>query len=130
MYLYLYSKKKQNKSFDGIVNFANKENADILLNSIIDLNLNNILNSGEKFQLFQNSNAEERQEFKLKSESTYLFNFKFTPQLSFSIYKQDSNFLNIKFESKLLYNLNDKLKLGFIYTSETSENLITSVGNY
>jgi hypothetical protein len=52
MYLYLYSKKKQNKSFDGIVNFANKENADILLNSIIDLNLNNILNSGEKFQLF------------------------------------------------------------------------------
>ena len=128
-FLYLYFKKKQNNSFDGIVNFANKENGDILLNGNIDLKLNNILNTGETFQLFWNSIAEERQEFKLTTQSPYLFNSKFTPQLSFSIYKQDSTFLNTKFDSQLFYNLNNKLKLGFVYTSETSENLIATSDN-
>jgi hypothetical protein len=128
-FLYLYFKKKQNNSFDGIVNFANKENGDILLNGNIDLKLNNMLNTGETFQLFWNRIAEERQEFKLTTESPYLFNSKFTPQLSFSIYKQDSTFLNTKFDSKLFYNLNEKLKLGFTYTSETSENLKVTSDN-
>jgi hypothetical protein len=122
-FLYLYFKKKQNNSFDGNINFANKENGDILLNGNIELQLNNMLNTGEKFELFWNSIAKERQEFKLTTESPYLFNSKFTPQLSFSIYKQDSTFLNTKFDLKLFYNLNDKLELGFVYTSETSENL-------
>lgn len=121
--LYLYFKKKQNNSLDGIVNFASKENGEILLNGNIDLKLNNILNSGEKFELFWNSIAEESQEFKIASEIPYLFNSKLTPQIKFSIYKQDSTFLNTKFDSKLFYNLHPKIKLGIVYNSETSENL-------
>ena len=121
--LYLYFKKKSNNSFDGIVNFANKENGDLLLNGTIDLKLNNMLNNGEKFTLFWNSIAKERQEFKLTTESPYLFNSKFTPTLSFSIYSQDSTFINTKFNSTLFYNLSTKLKLGFAYSSESSENL-------
>ena len=127
--LYLYFKKKQNNSFDGIVNFASKENGEILLNGNIDLKLNNILNTGEKFELFWNSIAEERQEFKISSEIPYLFNSKITPQISFSIYKQDSTFINTKFDSKLFYNLHPKLKLGFVYNSETSKNLQANNNN-
>lgn len=121
--IYMYLKKHQNNSFDGIVNFASKENGDILFNGNINLKLNNILNTGEQFELFWNSIGEERQEFKLFIENPYLFNSKITPQLSFSIYKQDSTFLNTKFDSKLFYNLNTKTKLALTYSSESSENL-------
>lgn len=127
--LYMYLKKYQNNSFDGIVNFASKENGGVLFNGNIDLKLNNILNTGEKFNLFWNSIAEERQEFKLSTDIPYIFNSKFSPELSFSIYKQDSTFLNTKFESKLIYNINQRINLAFNYNSESSENLQESLNN-
>lgn len=121
--LYLYLKKQQNNSFDGIVNFTSKENGGVLFNGNIDLKLNNVLNTGEKISLFWNSIGEERQEFELSSEIPYIFNTKFSPEISFSIYKQDSTFLNTKFDSKLFYNINPKAKLALTYNSETSKNL-------
>ena len=127
--LYMYLKKQQNNSFDGIVSFASKENGDILFNGNINLQLNNILNTGEKFELFWNSIGEERQEFKLATEIPYLFSSKISPQISFSIYKQDSTFLNTKFDSKLFYNINHKIKLALTYNSESSENLKEKLSN-
>ena len=128
-FLYLYLKKQQNNSFDGILNFASKENGGILFNGNIDLKLNNILNTGEKINLFWNSIGEERQEFELFTEIPYIFNSKFSPEISFSIYKQDSSFLNTKFDSKLFYNINPKIKLAFTYNSETSKNLEETIVN-
>ncbi|ARV16691.1 hypothetical protein BTO07_16775 [Polaribacter sp. SA4-12] len=127
--LYLYFNKKQNNSFDGLVSFASKENGDILFNGNIDLSLNNILDTGEKFELFWNSIGEEKQEFKLSTEIPYIFNSKLSPQISFSIYKQDSTFLSTKFDSKLFYNINPKTKFAFTYISESSENLKTDLSN-
>lgn len=127
--LYMYFKKQKNNSFDGIINFASKENGDLLFNGNIDFKLNNILNTGEKFELFWNSIGDERQEFKLSTEIPYLFNSKFSPQISFNIYKQDSTFLNTKFDSKLFYNINSKIKLALTYNSESSENLAATITN-
>lgn len=127
--LYVYLKKHQNNSFDGIINFASKEDGSILLIGNIDIKLNNILNTGEKFELFWNSIAEERQEFKLTTETPYIFNSKFSTQFSFSIYKQDSTFLNTKFSSKLFYKINSKTNLGITYSSESSENLQNIIDN-
>ncbi len=127
--IYIYLKKEQNNSFDGLVNFTSKEDGGILFNGNIDLNLHNILNKGEKFSLFWNSIAEERQEFMLTTEIPYIFVSKFSPQLSFSIYKQDSTFINTKFESKIFYNINSKIKLALTYNSESSENLKQSINN-
>jgi hemolysin activation/secretion protein len=127
--LYIYVKKNQNNSFDGLVNFASEENGSVLFNGHIDLKLNNVLNTGENFELFWNSIGNERQEFKLSTEIPYLFNTVITPKISFSIYKQDSTFLNTKFNSKLFYNINPKTKLGFTYSSENSENLGESINN-
>lgn len=128
-FLYLYFNKKQHNSFDGIVSFASKENGDVLFNGNIDLSLNNILDTGEKFELFWNSIGEEKQEFKLSTEIPYIFNTKFSPQLSFSIYKQDSTFLSTKFDSKIFYNINTKTKIAFTYNSESSENLKSDLSN-
>lgn len=127
--LFLYFKKQTNNSLDGVVGFATKENGDLLFNGIIDLKLHNILNSGERFELFWNSIGEERQEFKLATEIPYLFDSKISPELSFSLYKQDSSFLNTKFESKLFYNINSKIDLAFTYNSESSETLVESIND-
>jgi hypothetical protein len=127
--LYLYFNKKQNNSFDGIISFASKENGDVLFNGNSDLSFNIILDTGEKFELFWNSIGEEKQEFKLSTEIPYIFNSKISPQISFSIYKQDSTFLNTKFDSKLFYNLNSKTKIAFTYNSESSENLKSELSN-
>jgi outer membrane protein assembly factor BamA len=127
--IYIYLKKEQNNSFDGLVNFTSKEDGGILFNGNIDLRLNNILDKGEKFSLFWNSIAKERQEFKLSTQIPYIFFSKFSPQLSFSIYKQDSTFINTKFASKIFYNINTKTKLAITYNSESSENLKQDINN-
>jgi len=127
--LFLYFKKKQHNSFDGIVSFTSKENGKVLFNGNVDLKLNNLLNKGEQFELFWNSIGEERQELKLSSKTPYIFNSKFTPEISFSIYKQDSTFLNTKFDSKLFYNIAPRVKLAIAYNSESSENLSNLISN-
>jgi hemolysin activation/secretion protein len=127
--IYIYLKKEQNNSFDGLMNFTSKEDGGISFNGNIDLRLNNILDKGEKFSLFWNSIAEERQEFKLSTQIPYIFFSKFSPQLSFSIYKQDSTFINTKFDSKIFYNVNTKVKIAATYNSESSENLKQDINN-
>lgn len=123
--LYIYLKKIKNNSFDGIVNFISKQNGGIQFNGNIDLKLNNILERGEKFDLFWNSIGNERQEFKISVETPYIFNTAITPEFSFSLYKQDSTYLNSKFDSKIKYSINNNLKIGVSYSSESSENLIS-----
>lgn len=121
--LFLYLSKKQINSFDGIVNFSSKENGDLLFNGMLDIRFQNILNAGERFEVFWNSIGEERQEFKVTTEIPYIFNSIFSPEISFSIYKQDSTFLNTNFNANLKFNLGDHYKLGVKYESESSENL-------
>ena len=127
--LYLYLRKKHHNIFNGIVSFASKENGDVFFNGNIDIRLHNILDTGEKFELFWNRIGEEKQEFKVTSEVPYVFNSKLSPNISFSIYKQDSTFLNTKFDSKLFYHFNSKIKFAATYTSESSENLAEIINN-
>ncbi|QVY65365.1 ShlB/FhaC/HecB family hemolysin secretion/activation protein [Polaribacter sp. Q13] len=127
--LYMYLRKHPNNSFDGIVSFASKENGDVLFNGNIDIQLHNILNTGEKFGLFWNSIGEEKQELKLSTQIPYIFNSKFSPEMAFNIYKQDSTFLNSKFDTRIAYHINSKAELSFTYNSETSENLKENLKN-
>ncbi|WP_445752873.1 POTRA domain-containing protein [Polaribacter sp.] len=57
--LFLYLSKRQNNSIDGIVNFASKENGGVLFNGMLDVRFQNIINIGERFEIFWNSIAEE-----------------------------------------------------------------------
>lgn len=127
--LYLYFNKKQNNSFDGNIGFTSEEDGSILFNGNVDLSLHNIIDTGEKIELFWNSIREEQQEFKISFENPYLFNTKFSPQISFSIYKQDSSFVNTKFDSKLFYSINPKTKLALTYNTEASENIKTNLNS-
>ena len=122
-FLYIYLKKINNNSVDALLNFATQEDGSFLLNGNIDLKLNNVLNTGEEFNLYWNSIAKERQEFKISTFIPYLFNSPISPNIEFSIYRQDSSFTNTKFKTLLNYDVNSKLKLAFSYNAETSESL-------
>lgn len=121
--LYLYLSKKQNNSFDGVINFASKDDGKLNFNGTIDLKLQNILDYAERFELFWNRIGVERQELKILTEIPYIFNSNLTPEIAFSIYKQDSTFLNTAFKSKLKYSISKRLKTGISYDSETSSEL-------
>lgn len=127
-FLYMYLKKNNRNSFDGLVNFTSSESGAIQFNGYLDLKLKNVLNKGENFQVLWNRNGDERQEFLIGIEIPYTFNSKVSPELGFSIYKQDSTFLNTKFDSKLNYKINKVSNLSLTYSSEDSEKLTNSGG--
>ena len=51
------------------------------------------------------------------------FNSKISPELNFSIYKQDSTFLNTKFHSNIKYQVTNRTSLYISFSSENSEKL-------
>lgn len=127
--VYLYLKKKTNNSFDALVNFNSNENGKINFNGHVNLNLNNVLNKGEKFNLLWNNVGDERQELNISTEIPFLFNSPITPLVSFSIFRQDSTFTNTKFNTKLFYNLNTSSKLALTFNAENSVNTTTETTN-
>ena len=124
--LYIYLKKEQNNSFEGLINFTSKENGNLLINGNINLKLENILNTGELFKILWNSIGEERQEFKIATKIPYFYNSRITPDVSFSIYKEDSTFINTTFNANTNFNINKRVSLGLSFKSETSEKLNSS----
>ena len=129
-HLYLFLDKLETSSFDGIINFASKENEEgLLLNGNLDLKLNNILNTGEKFELFWNKVAKEKSEFKINSSIPYIFNTPLSIALGFNLYRQDSTFLNTRFNLNTHYELNTKSRTSISYSSETSSYLLNTAEN-
>jgi hypothetical protein len=129
-FIYVYLKKKKGSSFDGLINFASQENGKLQFNGYLDLKLKNILNRGESFNLLWNSFGNERQEFSVAAKTPYIFNSKVSPEFAFSIYKQDSTFLNTKLNTALKYQIRNNSNLFASFSSENSENLTnTSLDN-
>lgn len=123
--LYLFLKRVKTSSVDGIINFASKEDGSgILINGNLDLKLNNVINTGEKIEIFWNRVKEENSEFRFGSEIPFLFNSDLSVDLSFAIYRQDSTFLNTSFNSKLNYQLTPNSKVYITYQSDDSDYLL------
>jgi len=121
--IYMYLKKRKNNTFDGLVNFSTQENGSVNFNGYLDLKLNNILNKGESFNLKWNNYGDERQELEIRTKIPFMFKSKISPEIKFSIYKQDSTFLNSLFNIKLNYIINYKSELSFFINNEKSEKL-------
>lgn len=118
--LYMYLKKINRSSFDGLINFANNENGKIKFNGYLELNLLNIINKGEEINLEWKSLNNDRSEFSLNFINPYIFNSKISPEIKFNIYRQDSTFTNTRFETNLKYKLSEYSKISVNYTTETS----------
>jgi len=133
--IYLYLKKKNANTFDGLIGFASKENGSgLIFNGYLDINLKNALNTGETIALLFKSNGADKQKFNLKAVFPYAFKSKITPNIDFNIYKQDTSFINTGVNLGVKYPINNNSNLGVLLNVETSSNLlsqqITAVKTY
>ena len=120
--LYVYLKKLKGSSFDGLVNFNSQENGKLQFNGHLDLKLKNILNKGEQLNLLWNRFGNEKQEFSISIKTPYIYNSKLSTAFAFSIYKQDSTFLNTHLNVNLKYQIKNNANLFVSFDSENSEN--------
>ena len=123
--LYIYLKKKQSNSFDGLINFSS-ENKKLNFRGYLDLNLTNILNKGEEFSINWKNNSNNKQDFTLKTKIPYLFNSKFSSEASFNLYRSDSTFSNTSSTIILSYPINTHTDFSILYNSESSINNIAT----
>ena len=117
--VYTYVEKARPNKFDGFIGFANDENNKLVFNGYLDLNLQNILNGGEKFNLFWKNDGKQQTSFNLGTEIPYIFKSPLGIKANLNIFKQDSTFQNTKSEFNLGYYLtyNQKIYLGIQSTT-------------
>lgn len=113
--VYLYLKKKQKSSFDGLLNFNSNASGALQLNGHLDLELHNVFNRGEQLTILWNRFDEERQELNLKTQIPFLYNSPLSSRFEFSLYKQDSTFLNTQFNTDVSLLLNERIQLAVNY---------------
>lgn len=118
--LYTYLEKTRPNKFDGFIGFANDEKSNLVFNGYIDLQLQNILNSGERFNLYWKNDGNRQTSFNIGTELPYLFKSEFGVKANLKIFKQDSLFQNTQRDLNVGYyfSFNKKLFLG--YQSTTS----------
>ncbi len=125
--IYLYLEKRKQNSFDGLINFStNPITKKLLLTGNLNLELINLLNTGEELNLSWNANGNESQNINLQAKTPYMFNSPISNSTLFEIHKQDSTFLNSKFQTNLLYSLNPKSEIGINFETETSNNTLSN----
>ena len=125
--LYLYLKKKQTNTFDGLLGFTSKKQGNgLLFNGYLDINLNNVFNKGETLALLFKSNGNEQQKLNLKASFPYAFKSKMTPAINVNFYKQDTTFINVNANLEIQYPISYASKIGLSLNQESSTNLLTS----
>lgn len=114
--VYTYLEKTKPNKFDGFIGFANDEQSGkLIFNGYLDLNLMNILNSGEKFNLYWRNDGNKQTTFNLGTELPYLFKSPIGAKANLKIFKQDSIFQNTQFNLDLgyMFNYNKKIYIGY-----------------
>lgn len=127
--IHIYLKKLKKNSFDGLISFGSNPQGDIQVTGNVYLDLINLLNTGEEFKIRWNANGNDSQNFGLSTKIPYIFNTAISNTSALKIHKQDSSFLNSKFNTNLLYNLNPKAEIGISLESENSTNTLKTTNN-
>ena len=112
--VYVYLEKAKSNSFDGFIGFSSDDQNKIIFNGYLDLILNNVLNTGEKFNLFWKSDGNKQTTFNAALELPYIFRSPIGLKGSLKIFKQDSTFQNTVTDINIGYyfSYNSKLFLG------------------
>ncbi|MHA3787309.1 BamA/TamA family outer membrane protein [Flavobacterium hauense] len=112
--VYAYLEKAKPNSFDGFIGFSNDDQNKVIFNGYLDLMLNNVLNTGEKFNLFWKSDGNKQTTFNAALELPYIFRSPIGLKGSLKIFKQDSTFQNTVTDINIGYyfSYNSKLFAG------------------
>lgn len=119
--VYVYLEKAHPNTFDGFIGFSNNNESKLRFNGYLDLLLNNVLNSGEKFNLYWKNNGEQQSTFNVALELPYLFKTPIGAKAGLKIFKQDSTFQNTVTDLNLGYyfSYNSRLFAGYQSTQST-----------
>lgn len=120
--IYMYLEKNKSNTFDGFIGFNNIDSKP-KLNGYLDLKLTNILNSGEKLNLFWKSNGNQQKTFDANIELPYIFKSSFAIKAQLNIFKQDSTFQNAKTEIDLGYYFKHNTRIYIGYQSTESSDI-------
>ena len=127
--IYIYLKKKTVNQFDGVVGFTSDKNSKLVFNGNLNLNLYNTFNQGEQVNLQWKSTESLNKQLNLSLNVPYIFNSKLSPDFNFSLFSQDSSFINLQSKTILNYQLNYKNKIGVILITEKSTSLLKTNSN-
>jgi hypothetical protein len=117
--IYVYLEKSKPNKFDGFIGFSNDKESKLVFNGYLDLQLQNIFNSGEKFNLYWKNDGSKQTSFNLGTELPYLFKSPIGVKANLRIFKQDSTFQNTITDLNLGYyfSYNTKAYLGYQKTN-------------
>ncbi len=112
--VYVYLQKARPNTFDGFIGFNNDESSNLVFTGYLDLLLNNVLNTGEKFNLFWKSDGNKQTTFNVSLELPYVFRSPIGVKGALRIFKQDSTFQNTVTDINIGYyfSYNSKLYIG------------------
>ncbi|TGD57082.1 BamA/TamA family outer membrane protein [Flavobacterium humi] len=119
--VYVYLEKAKPNTFDGFIGFNNDDEKKVVINGYLDLQLQNILNGGEKFNVFWKSDGKNQKTFNGAIEIPYLFQSPLGLKAQLNIFKQDSIFQNTLTGIDLGYyfNYNTRVYLGYQSTESS-----------
>jgi len=118
--IYLFMEKKKTNSFDGVIGFGNDKKDKFTLNGTLNVNFKNMFNGFETLNLYWQRNPDKGQTFDLQSDIPYLFNSNVGLNMKVNIFRQDSTFANVKALPALYYHINNRQRIGFRGTFESS----------
>lgn len=112
--VYVYVQKAKPNTFDGFIGFNNDESSNLVFTGYLDLLLNNVLNTGEKFNLFWKGDGNKQTTFNVSLELPYVFRSPIGVKGALRIFKQDSTFQNTVTDINIGYyfSYNSKLYIG------------------
>lgn len=119
--VFVYLEKAKPNRFDGFLGFNNDNAQKVSINGYLDLQLQNIINGGEKINIFWKSDGKNQKNFNVNTEIPYVFKSPMGLKAQLNIFKQDSIFQNTKTSVDLGYyfSFNKKLFIGY---QETESN--------
>ena len=117
--IFVYLEKAKPNKFDGFIGFSNDEESKLTFNGYLDLQLQNIFNTGEKFNLYWKNDGNKQTSFNLGTELPYIFKSPLGIKANLRIFKQDSTFQNTITDLNLGYyfTYNTKAYLGYQNTT-------------
>lgn len=101
--IFVYVEKSKPNKFDGFIGFSNDDQSKLTFNGFLDLQLQNILNTGEKFNLYWKNDGNKQTSFNIGTELPYIFKSPIGIKANLRIFKQDSTFQNTVTDLNLGY---------------------------
>lgn len=127
--VYVYLEKRKSNTFEGFIGFSNNENKKVKLNGYLDLNLENILKTGEEISIYWKSDQNKQKTFKAGIDLPYIFKSPLNLKSQIQIFKQDSTFQNTKTTIDLGYIINHNTRIYLGYQSTESSDIQNTNNN-